>query len=85
MSLRGKLRLVGQTDTGKVREHNEDTIAFDPDIGLLVLADGMGGNGRDPCFSSLFFGSGIGILLSGAVVPVPLRVRRAGPEPAERG
>src|SRR3984885_13582808 len=43
MSLRGKLRFVGQTDTGKVREHNEDTIAFDADIGLLVLADGMGG------------------------------------------
>ena len=43
MSLRGKLRFVGQTDTGKVREHNEDTIAFDQDIGLLVLADGMGG------------------------------------------
>ena len=43
MSLRGKVRLVGQTDTGKVREHNEDTIAFDVDIGLLVLADGMGG------------------------------------------
>lgn len=42
-SLRGKLRCVGLTDTGKVREHNEDTIAFDPDIGLLVLADGMGG------------------------------------------
>ena len=43
MSLRAKLHLVGETDTGKVREHNEDTIAFDPDIGLLVLADGMGG------------------------------------------
>lgn len=43
LSLRGKLRCVGQTDTGKVREHNEDTIAIDPDIGLLVLADGMGG------------------------------------------
>ncbi|HUN27618.1 MAG TPA: Stp1/IreP family PP2C-type Ser/Thr phosphatase [Steroidobacteraceae bacterium] len=43
MSLRGKLRLVGQTDTGRVREHNEDTIAFDSEIGLLVLADGMGG------------------------------------------
>jgi PPM family protein phosphatase len=43
MSLRNKLRFVGQTDNGKVREHNEDTIAFDPDIGLLVLADGMGG------------------------------------------
>ncbi len=43
MSLKGKVRVVGQTDTGKVREHNEDTIAFDPEIGLLVLADGMGG------------------------------------------
>ena len=43
MSLRNRLRFVGVTDTGKVREHNEDTIAFDPDIGLLVLADGMGG------------------------------------------
>jgi PPM family protein phosphatase len=43
MSLRNKLRCVGMTDTGKVREHNEDTIAVDPDIGLLVLADGMGG------------------------------------------
>src|ERR1700721_2612164 len=43
MSLRTKLRCVGMTDTGKVREHNEDTIAVDADIGLLVLADGMGG------------------------------------------
>ncbi len=43
MTLRNKLLFVGETDTGKVREHNEDTIAFDPDIGLLVLADGMGG------------------------------------------
>ncbi len=43
MSLRNKLRFVGLSDTGKVREHNEDTIAVDADIGLLVLADGMGG------------------------------------------
>lgn len=43
MSLRSKVRCVGLTDTGKVREHNEDTIAVDPEIGLLVLADGMGG------------------------------------------
>jgi len=41
--LRGKLRCVGHTDTGRVREHNEDTIGTDADIGLLVLADGMGG------------------------------------------
>ena len=43
MTLSKKLLFVGETDTGKVREHNEDTIALDPDIGLLVLADGMGG------------------------------------------
>jgi protein phosphatase len=43
MSLKNRLRFVGLTDNGKVREHNEDSIAFDPDIGLLVLADGMGG------------------------------------------
>ncbi|MEZ5499924.1 MAG: Stp1/IreP family PP2C-type Ser/Thr phosphatase [Steroidobacteraceae bacterium] len=43
VSLAGKLKFVGETDTGRVREHNEDAIAFDPDIGLLVLADGMGG------------------------------------------
>jgi protein phosphatase len=43
MSLKGKLRCVGLTDTGRVRDHNEDTIASDCDIGLMVLADGMGG------------------------------------------
>src|SRR3977135_1460923 len=43
MSLRSKLRIVVMTCTCKVREHNEDTISVDPDIGLLVLADGMGG------------------------------------------
>jgi len=43
MSLRGKVRCVGLTDTGRVREHNEDTISCDAEIGLLVMADGMGG------------------------------------------
>jgi PPM family protein phosphatase len=43
MSLKGKLHCVGQTDTGRVREHNEDMIAVDGELGLVVLADGMGG------------------------------------------
>jgi protein phosphatase len=42
-NLKGKLRSVAMSDTGRVREHNEDTIAMDADIGLFVLADGMGG------------------------------------------
>jgi serine/threonine protein phosphatase PrpC len=43
VSLRSRVPAVGLTDTGKVREHNEDSIALDTDIGLYVLADGMGG------------------------------------------
>src|SRR5215207_5308850 len=43
MRMKGKLRCVGTTDTGRIREHNEDTFGTDADIGLVVLADGMGG------------------------------------------
>lgn len=43
MSLTGKIKAAAATDTGMVREHNEDAIGSDPDLGLLVLADGMGG------------------------------------------
>jgi serine/threonine protein phosphatase PrpC len=37
------LEVATATDPGMVRSHNEDSIAADPDIGLAVLADGMGG------------------------------------------
>jgi PPM family protein phosphatase len=43
MSLRSKIKFAEITDTGKVREHNEDAIGSNADIGLMVLADGMGG------------------------------------------
>ena len=43
MSLRGKIDFAQITDTGRVREHNEDAIGSDTEIGLMVLADGMGG------------------------------------------
>ena len=43
MSLRKKLANVALTDVGRVRDHNEDDIGSDPDIGIWVLADGMGG------------------------------------------
>jgi len=33
----------GVTDTGTVRPHNEDTILADTELGLFVVADGMGG------------------------------------------
>ena len=43
MTLRGKIDFAEFTDTGRVREHNEDAIGTTGDIGLMVLADGMGG------------------------------------------
>ena len=42
-SLNGKIDFAEMTDTGRVREHNEDAIGSIPEIGLMVLADGMGG------------------------------------------
>jgi PPM family protein phosphatase len=35
--------MISTTDAGRVRSHNEDSIAADADIGLATLADGMGG------------------------------------------
>jgi len=43
MTLRGKIDFGELSDTGRVREHNEDMIGSEADVGLMVLADGMGG------------------------------------------
>jgi serine/threonine protein phosphatase PrpC len=43
MTIADALEIVSQTDTGKVRSHNEDAVACEPACGLVVLADGMGG------------------------------------------
>ncbi len=38
------LVMVGVSDSGMVRDHNEDALTLSPDNGLAVLADGMGGH-----------------------------------------
>ncbi len=43
MNLEPALEMASATDTGMVRSHNEDSVAFDASTGLAVLADGMGG------------------------------------------
>lgn len=53
MALRGVLEIACCTDPGIVRSFNEDSIATSPDIGLLVLADGMGGYKAGDVASSL--------------------------------
>lgn len=43
VNLTSALEIATATDPGMVRSHNEDSIAADAEIGLAVLADGMGG------------------------------------------
>jgi serine/threonine protein phosphatase PrpC len=38
------IEMVGITDVGSVRQYNEDSIAIDPEKGVMALADGMGGH-----------------------------------------
>jgi PPM family protein phosphatase len=39
-----KIAARGLTDTGRKRDHNEDSFCVDVDLGLFVVADGMGGH-----------------------------------------
>jgi protein phosphatase len=43
IDLKSAIEVATATHPGMVRSHNEDSIAADPEIGLAVLADGMGG------------------------------------------
>lgn len=43
MTAQSRVEFASATDTGAVRKFNEDSIAADSEIGLMALADGMGG------------------------------------------
>lgn len=58
--------MASATDVGKVRSHNEDSIAADPDIGVATLADGMGG------YNAGEVASGIAV----AMIPAEMRKLR---------
>ena len=43
LALNDALQIVSLTDPGRVRGHNEDCVESRPELGIVVLADGMGG------------------------------------------
>jgi serine/threonine protein phosphatase PrpC len=53
MNLKNKFAAVGVSDTGRVRDHNEDAIGSNLEAGLHVLADGMGGYNAGEVASSI--------------------------------
>ncbi len=48
-----KLAVYGVSDVGQTREHNEDSISWDIELGLVMLADGMGGHNAGEIASEL--------------------------------
>lgn len=49
----GVLEMAGRCDRGCVREVNEDSLTIDEEIGLIVVADGMGGHNAGEVASSI--------------------------------
>ncbi len=43
MDLSSALQIAALSDSGRVRGHNEDAVLVDARLGLVILADGMGG------------------------------------------
>jgi len=72
MTVRSALEVATITDAGVVRSFNEDTIATELDLGLAVVADGMGGYKAGDVAS--------GMAASIVVEEVKRQLREAGPD-----
>jgi protein phosphatase len=72
VNLSAVLEVASATHPGKVRSHNEDSIAADAEVGLAVLADGMGG------YNAGEVASGIAVAMIAAELKKALADNKAG-------
>ena len=60
-----EFEVFARTDTGPVRENNEDNMLLDHEIGLFVVADGMGGHASGEVASEIAVNTIKDVLLGG--------------------
>lgn len=59
-----KVRYSGKSDTGLVRSENQDALVIEPELGLFLVADGMGGAASGGLVSSIFVQTSLEIFSS---------------------
>lgn len=67
----------GRTDTGQVRPHNEDCFALAPELGVAIVADGMGAHAAGEIASQMAVDVSLAILRQTAGVPARDRLDTA--------
>jgi len=67
------LRAQGATDKGFVRQTNEDRFVIDEQLGLCLVADGMGGHNAGEVAAGLAVGAVVEYLREAALLPEPAR------------
>jgi serine/threonine protein phosphatase PrpC len=60
-----RVHMIAATDTGRLRERNEDAVATLPELGVAVLADGMGGHQAGDVASHIATDTMCGVLSDG--------------------